>query len=309
LAVLGMMNTTTKSRPLRPKPKFDDVVIPEGPNQLPVKDLKRLSHGQLVQRCVDMHIWQNKLLSTINSLQSQNKYWTNLYGFVELGLTKKLSEMEALRLENKQLRVQLDLEHVLTVKENHRPSVSADKDSIDPNHLPPQTALRIQQLEDQVRARDLVIELLFARVTSSDLTERDKRQEEKSDEKMQKKLEFYRRRLESEFGLSEKGAPEEQGEAERERNTENTGKRSRETDELQDSASEGVLKRPKTVGNNARLEGEIDSGPGVLKGNGELNVTSGQVDDAVLVEQAIQEAFDELGQDFVDDELEDLFTE
>jgi len=301
------MDITTKSRPrLRPKPKFDDVVIPEGPNQLPVKDLKRLSHGQLVQRCLDMHTWQNKLLSTINSLQSQNKYWTNLYGFVELGLTKMLTEKEALRRENKQCRVHDDLERQLTVKDNQRSSVSVERDSIDPSDLPPEIALRIQRLEDQVRARDLVIELLFAHNLSSDLTERNKQQQEKLEEQILMKLGLCRRRLQSELRLSEKAPCEEEREEER---AQNTGKRSREADELPDSTLEAALKRLKTVGNNNHLETEIDFGSGGLEGNAGLNTTRGGVDDAELVEQAIQEAFDELGQCLTDDELEDLFTE
>lgn len=103
------MDTTTTSFPfLRPKPNFDDLPLPDGPNQLPLADLKRLAHAQLVQRCLEAHTWQNKLLSTINSLQSQNNYWTNLYGYVEQGLTKKFAEMEALRQENKELQVQTE---------------------------------------------------------------------------------------------------------------------------------------------------------------------------------------------------------
>jgi len=123
---------------------------------------------------------------------------------------------------------------------------------------------------------------------------------------MQKKLGLYRQQLKPELRLSEKAGGEKKREEDQ---AQNTGKRSREMDELQDVALEDTVKRPKTVDNNSHLETEIDPGSGGLEGNGGSNATRGEVDDAVLVELAIQEAFDELGHCFVDDELEDLFTE
>jgi hypothetical protein len=258
-----------------------------------------------------MQTWLNKLISTINSLQSQNNYWTTLYGYVEQGLANQLAEMETLRLENKQLRVRVlyNPEQLLTVKENRLSSSSVKTFVADVGNLPPQIALQIQRLGDQVRGRDLVIELLFARLSSSN-TERADPQQETSEEQMQKTLALHRRRLESEFGLLvEAEGAEKQRDGEQLQNARRIGKRSREPGGYQSSRVETALKRPKINGNENFHEAKFDSLSGISAGVNSGAAGKSQDDDEAVVEQALEEAFDELDQDIVNDELEDLFTD
>jgi hypothetical protein len=301
------MNTSNTTYPLLlPKPTFNDTPLPGGPGLPPLNDLKRLTHAQLLQRCADMQTWQTKLLSTINSIQGQNNYWTSIYSNVELGLTKKLAELEALKRENQELRVQRKLDDLLTSKNS---SATAAKPLIDPNNLPPEVALRIRQLEDQVRARDLVIELLFARLSPSELTGSDKRQQEKIHEEIQKKLDVHLQRLESELGLS--GAPGKEAVAEN--GSSKNGKRSREiqTDETESLVSESGVKRTKTIGSNPYPSpvSEHNSGPTVLAPNARVAETDGVIDEQSMIEKALEDAFNEFNKDLVNDELEDLFAD
>jgi hypothetical protein len=289
---------------LLPKPSFD-THLPEGPGLIPHHDLKRLTHTQLVQRCADMQTWQTKLLANINAIQGQNNYWTSIYSNVEIGLTKKLAELEALKRENQELRVQQRLDDLLTDKNS---SAAAAKPLIDPNNLPPEVALRIQRLEDQVRARDLVIELLFARLSPSELMGSDKRQQEKTHEEIQKKLDVHLQRLESEFRLSGSQGKEMVGGNLRD-DLPNNGKRSREIQmgETESLPSESGAKRSKTTGSNPYPSPESENNFGQRVP--EPNARVGVIDEPAMMEKELEAAFKEFNEDMVNDELEDLFAD
>jgi len=256
-----------------------------------------------------MQDWQTKLLATINSIQGQNNYWTSIYRNVELGLTKKLAELEALKRENQELRVQHQLDSLLTSKKSS--SATAVKSLIDPNNLPPEVALRIQRLEDQVRARDLVIELLFTRLCPSELTGRDKRQQEKAHEEMQKKLDVRLQRLESELGLP---GPRGKGvEGNSGNDSTKNGKRSREiqTDETEHLVSGTGVKRLKAAGPNPypSPESENNSLQGSPGSNGRVGERVGGVDEESTLEQSLADAFREFNEDLGNGDLEDLFAD
>jgi hypothetical protein len=254
-----------------------------------------------------MQTWQKKLLAAINSIQGQNNYWTSIYSNVELGLNKKLAELEALKRENQELRVQQKLDDLLTGKTSSGP---APKPLIDPNNLPPEVALRIQRLEDQVRARDLVIELLFARLSPSDLTGSDKRQQEKSHEEMQKKMDMHLQRLELELGLSGTAGKEaitgNSGD-----DSPNNGKRSRDiqTGETENLLSESGAKRPKTTGSNPYPSPESENNSGQRTVDARVAETDGVIDEQYVMEKALEDAFTNLDEDLAHEELENLFAD
>lgn len=82
------------------------------PSQTPTpstnpQDKERIPYDDLLSKYAALESANTALQSTIVTVQSQNKYWTTLYTQVEKGLTIKMTEMNALRQENQQLKVSL----------------------------------------------------------------------------------------------------------------------------------------------------------------------------------------------------------
>jgi len=78
-------------------------------------DGDQIPYDELLSKYIALQSSNKSLQSNVVTLQGQNDYWTKLYTYVEQGLALKIDELNTLRAENQQLKVNSHGKHLLII--------------------------------------------------------------------------------------------------------------------------------------------------------------------------------------------------